>query len=75
MSFGLQWNQPFMKGFVEGEHTTETCLIKSTSSNNIRDYSNMLCLKFSYNFSFGKQKKHPVQKIKNSDTDSGLLIK
>lgn len=75
MSIGLQWNQPFMKGFVEGEHTTETCLIKSTSSINIRDYSNMLCLKFSYNFSFGKQKKHPVQKIKNSDTDSGLLIK
>ena len=71
MSIGLQWNQPFMKGFVEGEHTTETCLIKSTSSINIRDYSNMLC----FNFSFGKQKKHPVQKIKNSDTDSGLLIK
>lgn len=75
MSIGLQWNQPFMKGFTEEEHTTETCLIQSTSSSNIRDYANMICLKFSYNFSFGKQKKHSVQRVKNEDTDSGLLIK
>lgn len=75
MSIGLQWNQPFMKGFTEGEHTTETCLIQSTSSINIRDYANMICLKFSYNFSFGKQKKHSMQRVKNEDNDSGLLIK
>lgn len=75
MSIGLQWNQPFMKGFVEGERTTETCLIKYISTSNIRDYSNMLCLKFSYNFSFGKQKKYTEQRVKNNDTDPGLLIK
>lgn len=75
MSIGLQWNQPFMKGFKEGEHTTKACIIQSTSYSNIRDYANMICLKFSYNFSFGKQNKYPKQQIKNEDNDSGLLTK
>jgi hypothetical protein len=75
MSVGLQWNQPFMKGFKEGEHTTESCLIQSYTTTNIRDYANMVCVKFAYNFSFGRQGKHPAQRVKNEDSDSGLLVK
>lgn len=75
MSIGLEWNQPFMDSFSEGEHTTPGCIMQSDISNNIRDWSNMVFLSFSYNFSFGKQGKQPRQRIKNVDSDSGLLKK
>lgn len=75
MSIGLEWNQPFMDSFSEGEHTTPGCIMQSDISNNIRDWSNMVCLSFSYSFSFGKQGKQPRQRIKNVDSDSGLLKK
>lgn len=35
----------------------------------------MVCLKLSYNISFGKQNRQQRQKIKNVDSDSGLLVK
>ena len=35
----------------------------------------MVCLTFSYNFSFGKQRKAPSQQTRNVDSDSGLLVK
>lgn len=75
MCVGLEWNQPFMGGFSEGEHTTPGCVIRSDITNNIRDWNNMVCLTFSYNFSFGKQRKAPSQRVKNVDADSGLLVK
>lgn len=75
MSVGLEWNQPFMGGFSEGERTTPTCVIQSDITNNIRDWNNMVCLTFSYNFSFGKQRKAPSQQTRNVDSDSGLLVK
>lgn len=75
MSIGLQWNQPFLNGFKEGERTTKDAIIMSNTTTNFKDMRNMICLKFSYNISFGKHIKAPSQKVKNSDNDSGLLSK
>lgn len=75
MSIGLQWNQPFMSGFKEGEHTTKTAIIQSDMMTNIKDWQNMVCIKFTYNLSFGKHVKAPAQKVRNIDNDSGILVK
>jgi len=75
MSIGIQWNQPFMHGFKEGERTTHKAIIHSSTTINIKDMRNMICLKFVYNISFGKHIKTPAQRVKNVDNDSGLLSK
>lgn len=75
MSIGIQWNQPFMNGFKEGERTTKGAIIQSNTTTNFRDIRNMVCLKFSYNISFGKHIKVPAQSVKNIDNESGLLSK
>lgn len=75
MSIGLQWNQPFMNGFKEGERTTTKAIIHSATTSNFKDMRNMICLKFAYNISFGKHIKVDKQKVKNIDNDSGLLTK
>lgn len=75
MSIGIQWNQPFMKGLKEGEHTTSSAMIHSNIEYLIKDWSNMICLKFAYNIPFGKKRTSATQKIKNEDNDSGILMK
>lgn len=75
LTLGVQWNQPFMHALKEGEHTTNDAIVMTSSDYIIRDYSNMVCLKLSYNISFGKQNRQQRQKIKNVDSDSGLLVK
>lgn len=64
-----------MHALKEGEHTTNDAIVMTSSDYIIRDYSNMVCLKLSYNISFGKQNRQQRQKIKNVDSDSGLLVK
>lgn len=75
MTIGLQWNQPFMNGFKEGERTTSGAIIQSNMMTNFSDFRNMICLKFIYNLSFGRHTKVPVQSVKNIDEDPGLLVK
>lgn len=75
MSIGIQWNQPFMNGFKEGERTTKKVIIQSCTTMNIKDMRNMICLNFIYNISYGKHIKVPTQRVKNVDNESGLLSK
>ncbi len=75
MSIGLEWNQPFMKGWKEGEYTENNPIVEKSTFNYFDDYRNRVSLKFSYNFSFGKQQKQPSQSVRNKDEDPGLIIK
>ena len=75
LAIGLQWNQPFMHALKEGEHTTKDAIVTTKSEKLIRDFSNMICVKLSYNLSFGNSGHQQKQKIKNADSDSGLLVK
>lgn len=75
LSLGLEWFMPFGKGFKESEHTVNTSPVYADSEYKIRDRSNMLSIKLSYNFSFGRNKNEATPQYDNIDNDSGILHK
>ena len=75
LNIGFEWIQPFFHAFKEGEETTEGAILYSKVDNSIYDYINMVQLKLSYNFSFGRQWTGGTQRKRNEDSDSGVLIK
>lgn len=75
LNIGFEWNQPFFSAFKEGERTTGEAILQSKTEHLIYDYINMVQFKFSYNFSFGRQWAGGIQRKKNEDNDSGILVK
>lgn len=75
LSFGIEWFMPFGNGFKESEHTVNTSPVYADSEYKIRDRSNMLSIKLSYNFGFGRNKNKAAPQYDNRDNDSGILQK
>jgi outer membrane receptor protein involved in Fe transport len=75
MSIGISWRYPFYKAYKDGTETHPSALVHSITRRLTKDYANMLCLCFSYNFSFGKNTKVYQKKMNNEDTDSGILLR
>lgn len=75
LSVGLEWFMPFGKGFKESEHTVNSAPVYADTEYNIRDRSNMLSIKLSYNFGFGRNKNKAAPQYDNYDNDSGILHK
>lgn len=75
LSFGLEWFMPFGNGFKESEHTINNAPVYASTEYMIMDRNNMLSIKLSYNFSFGRNKNRATPQYDNFDNDSGLLHK
>lgn len=75
MLIGVEWWMPFGKGFKDSEHSVGTALVHTDNENDIRDWSNMLSVKFSWNVTFGKRQNKARPRFTQSDDDSGLLTK
>lgn len=75
MLIGVEWWMPFGKGFKDSERSVGTALVKTENENDIRDWSNMLSVKFSWNVMFGKRHNKARPKFINSDNDGGILTK
>ncbi|MEG1089417.1 MAG: outer membrane beta-barrel protein, partial [Bacteroidales bacterium] len=68
------WRYPiFYKGNITVEESFGTDLIHYRNSNLVKDFSNMVYLTLTYNFSFGDKRDVPIRKLNNKDTDSGIL--
>lgn len=75
LSLGIEWFMPFGKGFKESEHTVNSAPVFADSEYIIKDRVNMLSLKLSYNFSFGRNRNSVQPQFDNYDDDSGILHK
>ncbi len=75
LSVGLDWFMPFGKGFKDSEHTVNSAPVYADTEYMIRDWSNMLSIKVSYNFNFGRNKNRATPQYDNLDNDSGILHK
>jgi len=75
LSVGLEWFMPFGKGFKESEHTVNSAPVYADTEYNLMDRNNLLSLKLSYNFSFGRNKNKARPQYDNIDNDSGILLK
>lgn len=75
LSLGVEWFMPFGKNFKESEHTVNAAPVYADSEYTIKDRVNMLSLKLSYNFSFGRNRNRVQPQFDNFDNDSGILHK
>ena len=75
LSVGLECFMPFGKGFKEREYTVNDAPVYSSTETNIKDMNNLISLKLSYNFSFGRNKNSARPQYDNGDNDSGILRK
>ncbi|WP_157766801.1 TonB-dependent receptor [Porphyromonas gingivalis] len=64
----------FMKEYSDGRATHPKAILHMDTRNKTAGYANMIYLKVSYVFKFGKSPKKAEQKIKNYDNDSGILV-
>ncbi|MFC4666284.1 TonB-dependent receptor [Falsiporphyromonas endometrii] len=64
----------FMKEYSDGKSTHPKAILQMETWNKTTGYANMVYLKVSYVFNFGKSPKKAEQKIKNYDNDSGILV-
>lgn len=75
LSVGIEWFMPFGKGFKDSEYTVGEAPVYASTSMNVRDWSNFVSLKLSYNFSFGRNRNSARPQFDNGDNDSGILRK
>lgn len=75
LSLGLEWFMPFGKGFKESEHTVNSAPVYADTEYKIMDRNNLLSVKLSYNFSFGRNRNRARPQYDNYDSDSGILQK
>ena len=75
LSLGLEWFMPFGKGFKESEYTVNEAPVHANTVADIRDRSNMVSFKLSYNLSFGRNRNRARPQFDNGDNDSGILQK
>ena len=73
MSVSAAIRYPFFKGNVEKEMSIGSSVIKISETDVIKDYANMVYVNFIYNLNWGKDKSAIKQKLKNVDTDTGIL--
>lgn len=75
LSVGLELFMPFGKGFKESEYTVDESPVHANTQLNIMDRNNLLSLKLSYNFSFGRNRNRANPQFDNGDDDTGILRK
>lgn len=75
LSVGLQWSMPFGNGFKESEYTVNDAPVFSSTETNVMDRNNLVSVKLSYNFSFGRNRNSTRPRFDNGDNDSGILRK
>ena len=75
LSFGLEWFMPFGKGLKESERTVATAPVHADTEVFVRDRANMVSLKLSYNFSFGRNQNRAQPQYDNVSNDTGILTK
>ena len=75
MSIGIDWFMPFGKNFIESEQTVDTAPVFVKTINKSKDRVNMLSLKFSWNFSFGKNQINAKPNFSGENEDKGILKK
>lgn len=75
LSVGIEWFMPFGKGFKESEHTVNSAPVYADTEIFVRDRANMISLKLSYNFRFGRNRNSARPQYDNVSNDSGILTK
>lgn len=75
LSVGLEWFMPFGRGMREREYTVNSAPVYADTEIFVRDKANMLSLKLSYNFTFGRNKNRARPQYDNVNDDSGILTK
>lgn len=75
LSVGLEWFMPFGNGFKDSEHTVNSAPVYVDTEYKLMDRNNMLSIKLSYNFSFGRNRNRAKPQYDNFDNDSGILQK
>lgn len=70
--FKCSWYYPFSSGTKYGSQTI-TEVLKSSTSRYIRDNNNMVVLGLTYNMNWGKSPFKTNGKLRNADTDKGIL--
>ena len=75
LSVGLEWFMPFGNGVKGSERTVNAAPVYSDTQTKIMDWSNMVSIKLSYNFSFGRNRNSAQPQYGNGDNDSGILRK
>ncbi len=75
LSVGLECFMPFGKGFKESEYTVKEAPVYADTEINVIDRCNLVSLKLSYNFDFGRNRNRARPQFGNEDNDSGLLRK
>lgn len=75
LSVGVEWSMPFGKSFKESEYTVSDAPVYTNTITRVKDWANLVSLKLSYNFSFGKNKNTSRPQFENGDNDTGLLRK
>lgn len=75
LSVGLECFMPFGNGFKESEHTVNTAPVYKDTEYKYMDYNNLVSIKLSYNFNFGRNKNKAMPQYDNYDNDSGILRK
>jgi len=71
---GIGWRYPFFYAYEEDTETHPSSLVQNVTTTQIRDYANMVYIRFIYNFSFGRNVQPLQKKTDNKDTDSGILL-
>jgi hypothetical protein len=66
---------PFGKHIKDSERTVSSALVYMDKENLIKDWTNMISLKLSWNFSFGKRHNYSDPQFSNGDNDTGILKK
>ena len=75
LSIGLEWMQPFGKGWRESEYTVKDAPVYMNNVTYVGDRANLITFKLSYNFNYGRKRDNANPQISNGDDDSGLLRK
>ena len=66
---------PFYKAWKKSSETHPSALVNLYETERIEDMSNMVYLRFVYNFSFGRKSEEINKKLKNQDLDRGVLTR
>ncbi|MDE6028059.1 MAG: hypothetical protein K2G23_08315 [Muribaculaceae bacterium] len=75
LSVGLECFMPFGRGVKESEYTVKDAPVFSSNESRIMDYNNLISVKLSYNFSFGRNHNSARPQFTSGDNDSGILRK
>lgn len=75
LSVGVDVFMPFGKGFTDSERTVKEAPVHYDTHYTIMDMNNLVSLKLSYNFSFGRNRNSAAPEFDKYDDDSGILKK